>query len=465
MTNASTTNPPACPRPGVIGTLSAAPKPALCSAVVGLQWGDEGKGKVVDLIAPRFDAIVRYNGGANAGHSVVVKGERYALHLIPSGIMHPGKLAIIANGVVVDPEVLLKEIDGLRARSVDTSGLIISDRAHIVLPYHKAEDELREAVLAGARPSSPASTAQAIGTTKRGIGPAYADKAHRATAIRAMDLARPDVLRAKAEMACAIKNALALALSPAGTAPRTFTADEIVAWASPLGERLAPMLRDTTYLLHDLLNDGKRLLFEGANAALLDVDHGTHPFVTSSSTTALGIPSGSGVPGPRIGEVIGVVKAYSTRVGNGPLPTELLNDTGDRIRQRGREFGTTTGRPRRVGWLDLVAVRYSAMLNGVSSIAIMLLDVLAGFDELKVCTAYSIAGKTTERFPADADELARAVPIYQSLPGFGQDVSSTRQRNDLPDNAKRYVDLVERSVGVPASLVSVGPDREQSILS
>lgn len=442
---------------------SAAPSSTPCSAVVGLQWGDEGKGKVVDLIAPGFDAIVRFNGGANAGHSVVVKGERYALHLIPSGIMHEGKLAIIGNGVVVDPEVLLKEIDGLRARGIDTGGLVISDRAHVVLPYHKAEDELREAVLSGARHGSAPSSAQAIGTTKRGIGPAYADKAHRATAVRVMDLTRPAVLRGKIEMNCAIKNALAAALTPAGTTPRTFTADELMAWATPLGQRLAPMVRDTTYLLHDLLKDGRRILFEGANAALLDVDHGTHPFVTSSSTTVLGIPAGTGVPGSRIGEVIGVVKAYSTRVGNGPLVTELLSDTGNRIRERGREYGTTTGRPRRVGWLDLVAVRYSAMLNGVTSLAVMLLDVLAGLPELRVCTAYSIDGVTTDRFPADADELARASPIYQTLPGFGDDVSKVTRRADLPDAAKRYVELIEKSVGVPVSLISVGPDRDQSI--
>lgn len=434
-----------------------------CTAVVGLQWGDEGKGKVVDLIAPGFDAVVRYNGGANAGHSVVVKGERYALHLIPSGIMHAGKLAVIGNGVVVDPEVLLKEIDGLASRGVDTSGLIISDRAHVVLPYHKAEDELREGVLSAARAGSSASSSQAIGTTKRGIGPAYADKAHRATAVRMMDLSRPEVLRGKVEMACALKNALAKALTPAGQEPKLFTTYEIIAWATPLGQRLAPMIKDTTYLLHDMLHQGKKVLFEGANAALLDVDHGTHPFVTSSSTTVLGIPSGTGVPGSRIGHVIGVAKAYSTRVGNGPLPTELLNDTGNRIRERGREYGTTTGRPRRVGWLDLVAVRYSAMLNGVSSVAVMLLDVLAGLPELHVCTAYSIDGKTTDRFPADADELSRATPVYQTLPGFGEDISRVTSRAELPEAAKRYVDLIERVVGVPASLVSVGPDRAQSI--
>jgi adenylosuccinate synthase len=302
---------------------------AQCSAVVGLQWGDEGKGKIVDLIAGNYDATVRYNGGANAGHSVVVKGERYALHLIPSGILNSGKLAIIGNGVVVDPEVLIKEMDGLSARGVDVSGLVISSHAHVVLPYHKAEDELRENVLAHARSGVSGAPSQAIGTTKRGIGPAYADKAHRATAVRMCDLLRPDVLRNKVELSCAIKNATVRGLSEAGgAAGKQFTPDEIMAWATPLTARIKDRVKDTTYLLHDMLAAKKRVLFEGANAALLDVDHGTHPFVTSSSTTVLGIPAGTGIPGSRITEVIGVCKAYSTRVGNGPLTTELGSTKG-----------------------------------------------------------------------------------------------------------------------------------------
>jgi adenylosuccinate synthase len=435
--------------------------------VVGLQWGDEGKGKVVDLIAPGYDAIVRYNGGANAGHSVVVKGERYALHLVPSGILYPGRLAVIANGVVVDPEVLLKETDGLALRGVDVSGLIVSGHAHVVLPYHKAEDELREGVLARARSGRSGPAGQAIGTTKRGIGPAYADKAHRATAVRMGDLLRPDVLRAKVELACAIKNATVRGLAEAGAtaadAHRQFTPEEIMAWAAPLAARLKDRVKDTTYLLHDLVGAGKRVLFEGANAALLDVDHGTHPFVTSSSTTVLGIPAGTGVPGSRIGEVIGVAKAYSTRVGNGPLPTEQINDIGNRIRERGREYGTTTGRPRRVGWLDLVAVRYSAMLNGVTSLALMLLDVLSGLDELNVCVAYELDGGRTDRFPADADDLERARPVYRTLKGFGEDITQARTRAALPAGARAYVGLVEEVTGTPVGLISVGPDREQTI--
>lgn len=441
---------------------AAAPgKRGTCTAVVGLQWGDEGKGKVVDLLAANFDAVVRYNGGANAGHSVVVKGERYALHIVPSGILNPGKLAVVGNGVVIDPEVILKETDGLRQRGVDTSGLVISDRAHVVMPYHKAEDEVRERLLteSGGVGAREGDGSGGIGTTKRGIGPCYADKAQRATAIRAGDLINPEALAPKVKRICAFKNAT---LGAVGC--KHFDAAEVTRWATDMGEKLRPSIKDTTYLLHDILANGRNILFEGANAALLDVDHGTYPFVTSSSTTVLGIPAGTGIPGAQITNVIGVVKAYSTRVGNGPLPTEQINDIGARIRERGREFGTTTGRPRRVGWLDLVAVRYSAMLNGVSSLSIMLLDVLAGLDELKVCTAYrDRQGRTTDRFVPDSETLYDAEPIYQTVPGFKDEIQSARTRNDLPANAKRYLDLIEEVVGVSVSLVSVGPDRAQTI--
>lgn len=433
-----------------------------CTAVVGLQWGDEGKGKVVDLLTPGFDAVVRYNGGANAGHSVVVKGERYALHLVPSGILSAGKLAVIGNGVVVDPEVLLKELDGLASRGVDVSGLVISDRAHVVMPYHRAEDVAREEMrsFAGAPGIGNPESHQAIGTTKRGIGPCYADKAYRATAVRVGDLLRPEMLKKKLEPTCFIKNALLKGLGSTST----FSAREMLDWANPLGQRLKPCIRDTTYLLHDMLASGKRLLFEGANAALLDVDHGTHPFVTSSSTTVLGIPAGTGVPGGRIGVVLGVVKAYSTRVGNGPLPTEQINDIGSRIRERGREFGTTTGRPRRVGWLDLVAVKYSAMLNGATHLSIMLLDVLSGFDELRICTAYRVDGVQTDRFVPDADLLDRAEPVYTTVRGWSEDLTACRKRSDLPSGARAYLDHIERAVGVPIGIVSVGPDRAQTIV-
>jgi adenylosuccinate synthase len=452
--------------------VTPAASPVPCSAVVGLQWGDEGKGKVVDMLAGRFDAVVRYNGGANAGHSVVVAGQRYALHLIPSGILYPGKLAVIACGVVIDIEVVLKEIEGLKSRGVDTSGLVISDRAHVVMPYHKLEDELRENRLSqfftqnaepGAEPAAAAAGNRApgsLGTTKRGIGPAYADKAQRGTAIRVGDLIRPDVLRRKIRVACALKNPMLRGLGAAGD----LDPDGLYAAAVELGRKIEPCVRDTTYLLHDLRGAGRRILFEGANAALLDVDHGTYPFVTSSSCTALGIPAGTGIPGTALGQVIGVVKAYSTRVGNGPLVTELVDAVGDGIRQRGREFGTTTGRPRRVGWLDLVAVKYSAMLSGATSLALTLLDVLAGVDELQVCTAYTLEGDTTTRFPPDADTLERCKPVYQPLPGFRDDISACRRRDELPRSALRYLDLIERHVGVPIGLIGVGPGREQTIV-
>ncbi len=454
---------PAVPLPAQPARSGTVPTWSPCTAVVGLQWGDEGKGKVVDRLAAEFDAVVRYNGGANAGHSVVVKGERFALHLVPSGILSPGKLSIIGNGVVVDPEVLIKELDGLAARGVDVSGLVLSDRAHVVMPYHKAEDVAREEMRAFTDSRSPAaavpSVQQAIGTTKRGIGPCYADKAYRSTAVRVCDLLHPDTLRGKLELTCFIKNAVLKGLGSS----LTFSAPELADWATSLGRRLAPSIRDTTYLLHDLSSTGKRLLFEGANAALLDVDHGTHPFVTSSSTTALGIPAGTGIPGARITDIIGVVKAYSTRVGNGPLLTELFDQTGDRIRERGREYGTTTGRPRRVGWLDLVAVRYSAMLNGVTSLAVMLLDVLSGFDELRICTAYEIGSDRTDRFVPDAGVLQSARPVYLTLPGWSEDITGVRTRSALPRGARTYLEAIEDYVRVPIGLISVGPDRAQSI--
>ncbi len=430
------------------------------TAVVGLQWGDEGKGKVVDLLAADHDAVVRYNGGANAGHSVVVRGERYALHLIPSGILYPGKLAVIGNGVVVDPETLIEELDGLKARSVDTSGLVLSDRAHVVTAYHKAEDEIREELLKAYAPPAPGAESGEIGTTKRGIGPAYADKVQRSTAIRVCDLLRPETLRRKVALAVEFKNRQLAGLKP-GTPP--FDAGALAERLLKTGERLRPIVRDTTYLLHDLLDRGGRLLFEGANATLLDVDHGTFPFVTASSCAVLGIGTGSGVPERRLGTVLGVMKAYSSRVGRGPMLTELKDEIGDRIRTRGREFGTTTGRPRRVGWLDLCATKYSAMINGTTGLVVTLLDVLEGFEEIQVCTGYRIDGKETDRFVPDGFVLAQAEPVWKAFPGFRGDLGRIRARADLPDSARRYLDFIEERVGVPIRYVGVGPDREQTI--
>jgi adenylosuccinate synthase len=432
----------------------ASPIEPKSTALIGLQWGDEGKGKTVDLLASEHDAVVRYNGGANAGHSVVVGNERYKLHLIPSGILYPGKLAVVGNGVVLDPETFVQEIDGLRARGVDTSGLVLSSRAHIVLPYHKTEDELREESLRGGEGT------QEIGTTRRGIGPCYAEKVQRSAAVRVEDLVRPDALRAKVALAAGMKGPMFRAAGKA-----EIDVDQTVARTLELGAKLAPMIQDTTYLLNGLIAEGKRVLFEGANGTLLDVDHGTYPFVTSSNTGVAGISSGTGVPPRAVKRVVGVMKAYSTRVGSGPMPTELMDQTGHRIRERGREYGTTTGRPRRVGWLDLVAVKYTVMINGVTGVCLTLLDVLAGFDEILVCTHYEVDGVRTDRFPADASELSRAKPVYTRMGGFAEEIGGVRRRSELPAAAERYVSFIEEQLGVPAEIVSVGPGREQTLIA
>lgn len=429
------------------------------TAVVGLQWGDEGKGKIVHLLTPRFDATVRYNGGANAGHSVVVKGERFALHLIPSGILHADKPAVIGNGVVADPDWLIKEIDGLRARGVSCANLLLSSHTHLVLPWHKDEDELRERWLSDG-------AVEPIGTTKRGIGPAYADKAHRSTAIRAADLLHLDALAKRLPLICALKSAQVGALDRTGAA-RHYDPADTLALCRRWADRLAPIIVDASARLLALLDRGGRILFEGANATLLDVDHGTYPFVTASSTIALGAPSGAGVPMHAVSEILGVMKAYSTRVGGGPMPTELIASDADRaigeaIRQRGREFGTTTGRPRRVGWLDLPALRYSARLNGVTHLAIMLLDVLAAAKHPRVCVRYDGFPNDLPYSP-DATDLAHATPVYQDVDPIDADISNARTLADLPAPARRYIDLIERHLGLPARFISIGPDREQTI--
>jgi len=422
---------------------------ARCAAVVGLQWGDEGKGKVVDLLTPGHAAVVRYNGGANAGHSVVFQGTRHALHLIPSGIFREGVLAVIGNGVVVDPDALVTELDGLTEKGVDATGLRISSRAHVVLPKHKAEDAARERALSG---DGASEQDRSIGTTLRGIGPAYADKVQRATALRVGDLLQPDVIARRLDLAARLPG-------PPPETNRAETAERLTA----LGERLRPFITDTVYLLHDLLDEGAPLLFEGANGTLLDVDHGTYPFVTSSSCSILGVGPGSGVSERRLGRVIGIAKAYCTRVGGGPFPTELFDAAGERIRERGREYGTTTGRPRRCGWLDLVALRYSCMLNGCTEIALTLLDVLAGFDEISLCEAYDVAGGRTDRFIPDARGLGEAKPIYKSIPGFSEEITSADSERALPDNARRLIERIEEFTRTPVSIISVGPDREQTI--
>ena len=432
------------------------------TAIVGLQWGDEGKGKIVDVLTAGHDVIVRYNGGANAGHTVVVGSERYALHLIPSGILYPDKTCVIGNGVVVDPEKLLEEAEGLRARGVAVGGnLRLSDRAHVVLPYHKEQDAALEDYLATKTAGDRGTLA--IGTTRRGIGPAYADKVQRSTAIRIGDLLDRNYLRERLRVICRLRTAELQAL---GVSAAPLDADALAERFADLGDRLRPHVVDSVYFLHDCQKEGRRILFEGANACLLDIDHGTYPYVTSSNCSTAGIHSGTGVPGTNIARVLGIMKAYSTRVGAGPFPTELNNELGARIRERGREFGTTTGRPRRCGWLDLVAVKYSAMVCGATGIACTLFDVLTGFDELRICTAYRLAdGTTTGRFIPDAKRLEGVTPVYETLTGWSETIRDASDRAALPAAARDYLDRIEAIVGLPIEMVGVGPERSQTLVT
>jgi len=441
---------------------TAPPAQAAHTAVVGLQWGDEGKGKIVDLQTAHHDVIVRYNGGANAGHTVVVGDQKYALHLIPSGILNPDKMCVIGNGVVVDPEKLVDEIDKLRARGIEVGdNLRVSDRAHVVMPYHKQHDAALEQVLADA--ATAGDTDQSIGTTRRGIGPAYADKIHRSTSVRMIDLLDRDRLHRKLSLICRLRTA---ELSALGVDAPPLDAGELTQTFAALGQRLAPHVVDTTYLLHDLIDEGRSILFEGANAVLLDIDHGTFPYVTSSNCSTLGIPAGTGVPGRHVQRVLGTMKAYTTRVGAGPFPTEELGPVGDAIRDRGNEYGTTTGRPRRCGWLDMVAVRYSVMLCGVTEIACMCLDVLSGLEEINLCVGYRLPdGRTTDRFLPDAGLLGGVEPVYETLPGWPETIDEATDRKSLPENARRYLDRIEALTGVPIGIVSVGPERTQTLIA
>ena len=430
-------------------------------AIVGLQWGDEGKGKLVDRVAGAYDYVVRYNGGANAGHSVQVGQQRYALHLIPSGVLGETTINVIGNGVVVDPGQLIEEIDTLEARGIPVGrNLRVSDRAHVVLPYHQREDELLEAALAHLR-----GDAHVIGTTGRGIGPCYADKARRSTAVRVADLLDPDAIAEKLPYVVALKNRTLAALAEtAGIAFEPYDADELVARCRRFGERLAPHVRDTGALLREARAAGARILHEGANATLLDIDHGTYPYVSSSNCSALGIHAGAATPGPALEQVVGVVKAYTTRVGGGPMPTELEDETGAAIRDAGNEYGTTTGRPRRCGWLDLVATRYAARVSGVTHLGLTLLDVLADFPALRICVNYRHRGELLEAFPADPRVLADAEPVYEQLEGFPGPLSDCRQWAELPSAARAYVERIEAHVGVPVAFISVGPQRAQTIV-
>jgi adenylosuccinate synthase len=421
------------------------------TCVVGLQWGDEAKGKVVDLLTGEHDVVVRFNGGPNAGHTVVVGERRYKLSLVPSGIVADGTECVMGNGLVIDPGRLLAEIDGLVGQGLVIDGrLFISDRAHVIMPWHTEEERLIEESLGD----------RAIGTTRRGIGPCYADKAARHSSIRVGEFIDADKLRDRLQVVTPLKNRTLRAL---GADARQFTVDELMGASEVHANRLRPFVRDTFWHLQHALASGRRILFEAAQGTLLDIDHGSFPYVTSSNSSVCGLPSGCGIPVRRIDRIIGIVKAYTTRVGGGPFPTELDDDTGERIRQVGREFGTVTGRARRCGWLDLVAVRYTALLNGVDRLGIMLLDVLSEFDELKICDAYEIDGVRTTEFPVPLDRLARARPIYRTLPGWKVPIDGCRRPDDLPAQAREYVRFIERFVGVPVGLVSVGPARDQTV--
>ncbi|HKA06508.1 MAG TPA: adenylosuccinate synthase [Gemmataceae bacterium] len=427
-----------------------------CTCVVGLQWGDEAKGKIVDLLADDHDFVVRYNGGNNAGHTVVWGDRTFKLSLLPTGVLTPRLTSVIGNGVVVYPPQMLKEIDQLAAAGIAVGrNLAVSDHAHVIFPYHIAEETATENGGSGT-----------IGTTGRGIGPCYQDKVGRSGGIRVGELLHPDHLRDRLRSVVPRKNRVIRALAGDGVASRQFDANEVCDEYLGYAERMKPYVADTAYLLHDGLKAGKRILFEAAQGSLLDVDHGTYPYVTSSHSLPSGIWSGSGVPARKLSRVVGIVKAYSTRVGRGPFPTELddgPDGTGERIRRTGREYGTVTGQPRRVGWFDAVAVRYTAMLAAADEVSIMLLDVLSGLDELKICVAYELDGEGTTRFPSDSFVLERCRPVYDTVPGWNEELTTFRRKQDVPAAARAYVDRLAELIGLPVSLVSVGPDRAQTI--
>ena len=424
--------------------------------VVGAQWGDEGKGKVVDLLTQHAQVVVRFQGGNNAGHTLVVGGQKTVLHLIPSGILHGGKTCVIGNGVVVDPAVLVTEIDNLKARGFlkDDGQLLISENAHVIFPWHKLLDTLREKVRGGA----------AIGTTGRGIGPAYEDKVAR-HGIRVRDLLDTERLnrRVSERLADALDELRNLA-HQAKVPPPQLETQQIVQEFSGVGERLRPYVGDVSLFLAAQVQRGSRVLFEGAQGTLLDVDHGTYPFVTSSNCVAGNAAVGSGIGPTLIDKVMGISKAYTTRVGGGPFPTELTDETGDRLRKIGDEFGATTGRPRRCGWLDGVVLRFAVRVNGLWGLALTKLDVLSGLKQLCICTAYELDGKRITELPTDLEDLARVKPIYETLPGWDEPLAGVRAMDELPSNALRYVRRVEEVAGVPVVCVSVGADRGETIL-
>jgi len=415
-------------------------------AVLGAQWGDEGKGKIVDLLTPNFDIVARYQGGHNAGHTVYVNGRKFVLRLIPSGMLHPGIICVIGNGVVVDPTALFGEIDELTAAGIDVTGrLVVSDKAHLILPYHRDLDLLSEA-RRGERK---------IGTTSRGIGPAYEDKIAR-RGVRVGDLADPAGLEKNIRDNVTARNRL--------VHDSVMEVEPVLATLLQQAKRLLPLVRDVSLLLNESMRDGRRVMFEGAQGTLLDIDHGTYPYVTSSNATIGGVCTGLGV-GPRaIGGVMGVVKAYTTRVGEGPLPTELSGEMGQRLRDSGNEYGAVTGRPRRCGWYDAVAARYGARINGLDVLALTKLDVLDGLEQIDICTAYRSGSRTLTELPSDVAQLAACEPVYESMPGWTTPTKGIRRYEDLPAAAKRYVERLEVVSGVPAAIISTGSEREDTII-
>jgi adenylosuccinate synthase len=416
--------------------------------IVGAQWGDEGKGKATDLLGDSVDYVVRYQGGNNAGHTVVIGDESYALHLLPSGVLSPAVTPVIGNGVVIDPGVLIEEIDGLQARGVSCDRLLISANAHLIMPHHRALDRVTERFLGTAR----------IGTTGRGIGPAYSDKVAR-MGIRAQDLFDPGILGQKLELVLREKNQVLTKVYNR----RGIDAAAVAAEYLGYGERLKPYLADTGLILNQALDEGKVLLLEGAQATLLDVDHGTYPFVTSSSPTAGGACAGSGIGPTRITKVIGIVKAYTTRVGAGPFPTELRDAQGEWLRKTGGEYGVTTGRERRTGWFDAVVARYATRVNGITDYFLTKLDVLSGLEKVPVCVAYDVAGTRYDEIPVTQTDFHHAVPVYEYLDGWWEDISAAKEFGDLPRNARAYVGALEEMIGAPITAVGVGARRDQTL--
>lgn len=417
--------------------------------IVGVQWGDEGKGKATDLLGERTDWVVKFNGGNNAGHTVVVGNEKYALHLLPSGILSPGVTPVIGNGVVIDLEVLFSELEALGGRGIDVSRLKVSANAHLITQYHRTLDKVTERFL-GKR---------MIGTTGRGIGPAYADKINR-VGIRVQDLFDENILRQKVEGALDQKNHLLVKIFNR----RAITADEIVEDLLSYAERLRPMVADTGYLLDEALHRGEVVVFEGGQATMLDVDHGTYPFVTSSSATAGGASTGSGVGPGALDRIVGIVKAYTTRVGSGPFPTELFDEQGEWLRSRGFEFGTTTGRPRRVGWYDAPITRYATRVNGITDLVLTKLDILTGLEQIPVCVAYDVDGTRFDEVPVNQTDFHHATPVLEYFPGWSEDISTARTFDDLPKNAQDYVLALERMSNTRISVIGVGPERDQVVV-